>query len=304
MSITGAKDGSIQYLTPSLLTRYKIRFNRFWHLYTDSPFGLIGIFLVLLFVGMGVFAPILAPYDPNRPMVGDRSDNPSLSHPLGTDRLGRDIFSQMIFGAQVSLLIGLSAAFISLVIGTFIGLTSGYYGGFIDLLLMRITDFFIQLPTLPLMLVVVSLFGGGMENLILIIGFLGWTGTARIVRSETLSIKQRAFVEASKSVGAGNRHIIIGHILPNVFPLIFANAILGVVNSIIAEAGLSFLGFGVVGSWSWGRVLYEAGRENAILLGSWWHFIPPGISIMLLALGFSLISFSLNEVLNPRLRER
>ncbi|PWI47874.1 ABC transporter permease [Candidatus Heimdallarchaeota archaeon B3_Heim] len=304
MTISTVNNGSGKYSTPSLFKRYKIRFTRFWHLYTDSPFGMIGMFLVLLFVTMGVFAPILAPYDPNKTMVGERSDNPSASHPLGTDRLGRDIFSQMIYGAQISLLIGLSAAFISLVIGTLFGLVSGYYGGWIDIILMRITDFFIQLPTLPLMLVVVSLFGGGMENLILIIGLLGWTGTARIVRSETLSIKQRAFVEASKSVGAGNRHIISSHILPNVFPLIFANAILGVVNSIIAEAGLSFLGFGVVGSWSWGRVLYEAGRENAILLGAWWHFIPPGISIMLLALGFSLISFSLNEVLNPRLRER
>lgn len=304
MSISTLKDGSLDFVTPSMFKRYIIRFNRFWHLYTDSPFGMIGVFLILLFVLMAVFAPVLAPYDPNKTMVGDRSDNPSASHPLGTDRLGRDIFSQMIFGAQVSLLIGLSAAFISLVIGTIFGLISGYYGGWIDIILMRITDFFIQLPTLPLMLVVVSLFGGGMENLILIIGLLGWTGTARIVRSETLSIKQRAFVEASKSVGAGNRHIIVSHILPNIFPLIFANAILGVVNSIIAEAGLSFLGFGVVGSWSWGRVLYEARRENAILLGSWWHFIPPGIGIMLLALGFSLISFSLNEVLNPRLRER
>ena len=293
-----------KYMSPSLFKRYKIRFQRFWSLYSDSPFGMVGIFLVLIFVGMAVFAPLLAPYDPNKTMVGERSDTPSPSHPLGTDRLGRDIFSQMIYGAQISLLIGLSAAFLSLIIGTLVGILAGYYGGIIDLILMRITDFFIQLPALPLMLVVVALFGGGLQNLIIIIGFLGWTGTSRIVRSETLSVKQRAFVEASKSVGAGNRHIIISHILPNIFPLIFANAILSVVNSIIAEAGLSFLGFGVVGSWSWGRVLYEAGRENAILLGSMWHFIPPGLSIMLLALGFSLISFSLNEVLNPRLRER
>ena len=304
MTISTLEDGSLDFITPSFFKRYKIRFSRFWHLYTDSPFGMIGFFLVLLFISMAIFAPVLAPYNPNTLMVGGRSDNPSVSHPLGTDRLGRDIFSQMIFGAQISLLIGLSAAFISLVIGTLFGLISGYYGGWIDIILMRITDFFIQIPTLPLMLVAASLFGNSLENLILIIGLLGWTGTARIVRSETLSLKQRAFVEASKSVGAGNRHIILGHILPNVFPLIFANAILGVVNSIIAEAGISFLGFGVPGSWSWGQVLYEAGRENAILLGSWWHFIPPGLSIMLLALGFSLISFSLNEVLNPRLRER
>ena len=207
MKSTDSKDLT-KSLSPSLFQRYKIRFRRFWNLYSDSPFGMVGIFLVLLFVGMAIFAPLLAPYDPSKTMVGGRSDDPSPSHPLGTDRVGRDIFSQMIYGAQISLLIGLSAAFLSLVIGTLVGILAGYYGGIIDLILMRITDFFIQLPTLPLMLVVVALFGGGLQNLILIIGLLGWTGTSRIVRSETLSVKQRAFVEASKSVGAGSKQII------------------------------------------------------------------------------------------------
>ncbi|MFX1536859.1 MAG: ABC transporter permease, partial [Promethearchaeota archaeon] len=125
-----------------------------------------------------------------------------------------------------------------------------------------------------------------------------------MVRAESLSIKERAFVEATRAVGASDRHIISDHILPNVLPLVFANMILGVVNAIISESALSFLGFGVTGQWSWGRVLYEARREDAIITGAWWHFIPPGICIMLLALGFALISFSLNEILNPRLRER
>ena len=256
-----------------------------------------------------IFAPILSPYNPNTSMTGDPFSQPSLVHPFGTDRNGRDIFSQMIYGSQISLIIGLAAAFIALVIGTGIGLIAGYYGGWLDLILMRITDFFIQLPTLPLMLVIIVLLDAmgidaGVFVLIFVIGVLGWTGTARIVRSETLSVKQRNFVEASISVGASNRHIIFGHILPNVFPLVFANAILGIVDAIISEAGLSFLGFGIVGQWSWGRVLYEARRELALLQGAWWHFIPPGICIMLLALGFALISFSLNEILNPRLRQR
>jgi len=293
-----------EYLVPTRYLRYKIRFKRFWGLYTDSPFGLIGLYLVIFFLVIGITPQILAPYDPNISMTGGRNAAPSTAHPLGTDRIGRDIFSQMIAGTQISLLIGLTAAFIAVIIGTLFGIVAGYYGGWSDTILMRLTDFFIQLPQLPLMLVFVALFGPGVENLIIIIGLLGWTGTSRMVRAESLSIKERAFVEATRAVGASNRHIILDHILPNVLPLVFANMILGVVNAIISESALSFLGFGVTGQWSWGRVLYEARREDAMITGAWWHFIPPGICIMLVALGFALISFSLNEVLNPRLRER
>lgn len=304
MSSTTEIKAISEYLVPTRYMRYKIRFKRFWGLYTDSPFGLIGLYLVIFFLVIGIAPQIMAPYDPNTSFTGGRNAAPSNAHPLGTDRLGRDIFSQMIAGTQISLLIGLIAAFISVVIGTTFGIFAGYYGGLLDNLLMRITDFFIVLPQLPLMLVFVALFGPGVENLILIIGLLGWTGTSRMVRAESLSIKERAFIEATRAVGASDRHIISDHILPNVAPLVFANMILGVVNAIISESALSFLGFGVTGQWSWGRVLYEARRETAMLTGAWYHFIPPGICIMLVALGFALISFSLNEVLNPKLRER
>ncbi|MFX1514239.1 MAG: ABC transporter permease [Promethearchaeota archaeon] len=303
---TTSDSQSVEYLVPSLAIRYKIRFNRFWKLYTETPFGLIGLFLVSFFVLIALFAPVLAPYEPFMLNTGKKWEEPNLSHPFGTDRLGRDIFSQMIWGTQISLLIGITAAIIAVVIGSLIGLIAGYYGGWIDQILMRITDFFIQIPGLPLMLVIIAFFGGGIRNLILVIGLLSWTGVARVVRSETLSIKERAYVEATRAIGAKDRHIIFNHILPNTFPLIFANAILRVVDGIVAEAGLSFLGFGEPNVWSWGKVLNEASRmgENALQGGRWWHFIPPGLAIMLLALGFSLISFSLNEVLNPRLRRR
>ncbi|MHA2244166.1 MAG: ABC transporter permease [Candidatus Hodarchaeales archaeon] len=304
MAATTEIDKISEFLVPTRYLRYKIRFKRFWRLYTDSPFGLIGLYLVLFFFVIGIVPQILAPYDPNISMTGARNAAPSAAHPLGTDRIGRDIFSQMVSGTQISLLIGLTAAFIAVVIGTFFGIVAGYYGGWLDNFLMRLTDFFIQLPQIPLMLIFVALFGPGVENLIIIIGLLGWTGTSRMVRAESLSIKERAFVEATRAVGASDRHIISDHILPNVFPLVFANMILGVVNAIISESALSFLGFGVTGQWSWGRVLYEARREDAMITGAWWHFIPPGLFIMLVALGFALISFSLNEVLNPRLRER
>jgi peptide/nickel transport system permease protein len=293
-----------EYVYPSFFTRYKLRARHFLGLFIDSTFGLIGVYIVLFFVVLALFAPSLAPYDPNKSDLEARYQEPSVLHPLGTDRVGRDIMSQIIYGSQASLIIGLAAAFISVVIGSLFGLFAGYYGGWMDTLLMRTTDFFIQIPVFPLMLIMVALFGGTLENLIFVIGILGWTGTARMVRSETLSLKERAFVEATRSIGATDRYIIFVHILPNVFPLVFANMTLRIVDAIISEAGLSFLGFGVADAWSWGRVLHEAQKELAMLKGAWWYWFVPGMCIMFLALGFALISFGLNEILNPRLRRR
>lgn len=292
------------YSHPSLFKRYRNKGKNFWKLYTDSPFGYYGLILVVSFIIVGVLAPYLVLYNPNDLNVGDRFEGPTFLHPLGTDRSGSDIFSQMVIGTQISLMIGLFAAFISVVIGTTIGIFAGYYGGLLDNVLMRITDFFIQLPILPVMIIIAAFFGGGIQNLILVIGLLSWQGTARMVRSETLSIKERSYIESTKAIGAKDNHIILQHIFPNVIPLISANAILSVVDAIIAEAGLSFLGFGDSSNWSWGQVLYEAQRDNAVITGHWWHYFPPGLCIMLLSLGFALVSFSLNEVVNPRLRER
>lgn len=292
------------YLYPSIFTRYKIRLHNFLTMFSDSTFGLIGLYIVLFFIVLATFAPYLAPYDPWKSDLENRSQGPSVLHPLGTDIIGRDILSQIIYGSQLSLLIGIFAAFISVVVGTLIGLIAGYYTGWIDTVLMRSTDFFIQLPLLPLMLILAAFIGSGTLNLILIIGLLGWTGTARMVRSETLSLKERAFVESTRSIGATDRYILFFHILPNVFPLVFANMILSIVDAIISEAGLSFLGFGVPDAWSWGKVLHQATKEAALLSGAWWHWFVPGICIMFLALGFALISFGLNEILNPRLRRR
>jgi peptide/nickel transport system permease protein len=298
------KEEVYDYLYPSIFKRYRIRLKRFLRMFLDSNFGLIGLYIVLFFVAVAVFAPYLAPYDPWTSDLENRSQEPSILHPLGTDIVGRDILSQIIYGSQVSLMIGIFAAFISVFVGTLIGLIAGYYRGWIDSFLMRTTDFFIQLPLLPLMLILAAFVGSGTTNLILIIGLLGWTGTARMVRSETLSIKERSFIEATRSIGATDRYTLFFHILPNVFPLVFANMILSIVDAIISEAGLSFLGFGAPDAWSWGKVLHQAVKETAILQGAWWHWFVPGICIMFLALGFALISFGLNEILNPRLRRR
>jgi peptide/nickel transport system permease protein len=201
-------------------------------------------------------------------------------------------------------MVGLLASFFGVAIGTLIGLVSGYYKGPLDAVLMRITDLFITVPNLPLMLILAAIIGRSMWNIIFVIAFLGWTSTARMVRSQTLSIKERPYVEAARSVGARDRQILWRHILPNVFPLVFANAIVGIVDAILAESGLSFLGLGDPTKPSWGLILRYANEAGALATGRWWFIIPPGLCIMLVAIGFAFSSYSLDQILNPRLRER
>jgi len=201
--------------------------------------------------------------------------------------------------------VGFTAATLSVVIGTLVGIMSGYYGGVLDSVLMRVTDVFLSVPTLPLMLIFASLFGKGLLNIILALSILGWTGTARIVRSQTLSLRERPITEAAKAIGASNPHILGYHILPNILPIVFANMVLGTVDAVLGEAGLSFLGFGVpFGPPSWGIILYWARLRGALLNNYWWWIITPGLLIMLLVLGFAFLSHALDQVLNPRLRRR
>lgn len=279
------------------------RFRGFWDIYKGSRLGMVGIFLTLAFVVLALLAPWLAPYDP-RALVGTPFLEPSRDHPLGTDQVGRDIYSQLIWGSQISLMVGLLASAFSVAIGAAVGLLSGYYRGPPDSILMRITDLFITLPNLPFMLILAALIGRSVWNLIFVIAITGWTGTARMVRSQTLSIKERPYVEAARSVGARDTQIILRHILPNVFPLIFANAIIGIVDAILAESGLSFLGLGDPTRPSWGMILHYANEAGALATGRWWFIIPPGVCIMLVAIGFAFSSYSLDQILNPRLRKR
>ena len=279
------------------------RFKGFWDLYKGSRIGMLGVSLILVFVIIALVAPWVAPYDP-RALVGTSFQPPTDKHLLGTDQLGRDIYSELIWGARISLIVGLLASASSVAIGTIIGLLSGYYRGPPDSILMRITDLFITLPNLPFMLILAALIGRSVWNIIFVIAVTGWTGTAKMVRSQTQSIKERPYVEAARSVGAKDRHIVIRHILPNVFPLVFANAIIGIVDAILAESGLSFLGLGDPTKPSWGLILRHANEAGALATGRWWFIIPPGLCIMLVAIGFAFSSYSLDQILNPRLRER
>jgi peptide/nickel transport system permease protein len=279
------------------------RLRGFWALYRQSRIGMFGLFLVLSFVAVALAAPWIAPYDP-RALVGRPFERPSEDHILGTDQVGRDIYSQLIWGSRVSLMVGLFASTFSVMIGTAIGLLSGYLRGPIDTVMMRITDLFITLPNIPLMLILAAIIGRSVWNIILVIAVTGWTGTARMVRAQTLSIKERPYVEAARSVGARDSQIMFRHILPNIIPLIFANAIVGIVNAILAESGLSFLGLGDPTKPSWGLILRHANEVGAMATGRLWFIIPPGICIMLIAIGFAFSSYSLDQILNPRLRER
>lgn len=282
---------------------YRRKLGDFWRLYRRSRLGVIGLIIVLSFVIVAVAAPWIAPFEPFY-FAGEPLMKPSSTFLFGTDQVGRDIFSRVIYGTRVSLLIGLIASAMTIGLGSAVGLVSGYLGGWVDNGLMRITDLFIILPALPLMLIMASILGKGIMNIIIVITVVGWTSTARMVRSQTMSLKERPFTEASRAIGSTDLHTIARHIVPNVFPLVFANGMIAIVDAILSEAGLSFLGFGDPSSPSWGMVLHYADAAGSTVNGYWWYIVPPGICIMLLVMGFAFISYSTDQILNPRLRRR
>jgi ABC-type dipeptide/oligopeptide/nickel transport system permease subunit len=221
---------------------------------------------------------------------------------LGTDLLGDDLFGQLLWGAKVSLFVGLLAAFIGIILGLVVGLVAGYKTGLVDQLLMRFTDMMLVLPPLPLLLVLISVLGPSLLNIIILIAFLGWMGFARVIRSQVLSLKERPFIEASKAAGAGTRRILTTHIFPNVVSLTYVNLALAVPGAILTEAALSFLGLGDPNAISWGQVLERAQEAGAF--GVWWWILPPGIAIAIVSLSFVLVGYALDEIFNPKLRKR
>jgi len=286
-----------------VLESYRRRFISFWNLYKESRTAVAGLAIILAFLVLAVISPIIAPYPPNA-LAGPPLSPPSWSHLLGTNELGEDLFSQVLLGSRISLMVGFLASAMTVLIGTLIGLISGYMGGIVDEILMRITDLFLLLPSLPLMIILAAILKPSIWNIIIVIAMLGWTTTARIIRSETLSLKTRAFIEASKAVGASSFHIVFRHILPNVFPLVFTNAVLGVASAILSEAGISFLGLGDPIHVSWGMILHNAFVTGALGARAWWYVLPPGICITLVVMAFTFAGRGLDRVLNPRLRRR
>ena len=275
-----------------------------WATFRRKPMAMAGLFMLLLVIVVAVFAPVLAPYNPDdrvRVTADTILAPPSSEHLLGTDDVGKDVLSQLIYGARISLFVGFAGAFISMFIGAAVGMMSGYYGGRVDNVFMRLVDFLMVIPSLPLMLVVISIWGRGLNKIILVIGLLYWTYTARLVRSQVLSIKERQYITRARSIGAGGWRIITRHILPQVVPLIVAQGVLAVSNAIINEAVLAFLGLGDPTQLSWGTMLNFA-FARAVTRRGWWFLLPPGFAIVWVSLSVILIGTAIEEIVNPRLK--
>jgi peptide/nickel transport system permease protein len=260
--------------------------------------GVIGLFVFLAFFGSAI-----APDDPNASSL-DILAKPSSDHWLGTTEQGSDVFSQLLVGARVSIVVGFAAAAISALLGATVGLVGGYFGGWTDRTLDAFENWFLVIPQIPLMIVLARLLEPSLGVLIAVIGLTSWAGTGRIVRSQVLTLRERAFVERARALGAGDIYIIRKHILPNTVPLIYANTVLIVAVAILSEAALAFLGLGDPTRISWGTMLENALSAGAPSAGAWWYVIPPGLCITVLVLAVSMVGYLFEEYVNPRLREQ
>lgn len=276
----------------------------FWKSFVRNRMALIGFLMLSSSLILAVFAPVFAPYDPTVPVRATLDDiyaPPGAAHPLGTDDAGKDVLTNFIYGSRVSLTVGLFAAFISIAIGGVVGIIAGFYGGRVENVLMRITDIVLVIPDLPLAVVLVALLGPSLINIILVIGIVGWTTTSRLVRAQTLSVKQRKFVVRARAIGAGNGHIIRKHIFPLVLPLMVVNTVIVISGAILQESTLSFIGLADPTTLSWGQMLFFAFGRNAMSAGAWWALIPPGLGIVWVVLACTLLGQGLEQILNPRL---
>jgi len=285
------------------------RFQEGWAIFRQSLLGKIGMVLLVFFGIMALCSFIPPLIDPMyNPMTGVDPDivsstGPSMRHWLGTDFMGRDILSQLLAGARVAFMVGVSAAFISIFLGTAIGMTAGYMGKIIDTLFMRLADMIMVMPTLLVVLILSSLFGQlNIWTIVLIISLFRWPGVSRVIRAQTLSLKQRPFIDAARVAGASHFRIIFRHIMPNVLPLSFLYMTFRVTSAIIIEAALAFLGFGDPGTVSWGMMLQWVWKTGHMFKAPYW-LLPPGICISLITLSFYMLGRAMDEVLDPRLRK-
>ncbi|MBI3957470.1 MAG: ABC transporter permease [Chloroflexi bacterium] len=280
-----------------------------WNQFRRHQMAMAASVVLLVLIFGSVFVSILSPYDPERSSMRERREAPSLEHPMGTDTLGRDMLTRLLYGGRVSLSIGLAATALGITIGTVIGALAGYYGGRVDDTLMRLTDLFISLPRL-FMLIIMSLLlrsldvpllkaNGNVGGIVLILGVLSWTGVARLVRGQFLGLKEKEFVEAARTLGIGNLRIVFRHILPNTATPIIVAATLLVAGTIISESGLSFLGFGVQPPTpTWGNMLNAA--QDEMRKGNWWMAVFPGLMIFLTVISINYIGDGLRDALDPR----
>ena len=285
--------------------RRKRALGRTWAEYRRDREGMTGLVLLAAFVAIALFAPLLA--DESQLSAVNTTDNevwaPPASHPpLGTDSLGRPVYDQLVYGSQVSLLVGIAATLIAIVIGTIVGVAAGFFGGWTDAVLNRLSEWFLVIPFIPLAIVLAAILGPSLRNIIFVIGVTSWPVTARLIRAQVLTVKQRLFVERSRALGGSSAHVMGRHILPNVMPLVIANATLTVPIAILSETTLAFIGLGDPLRVSWGSMLEDAFSSGALGREAWWWYLPPGLCVIVLVLAFTFIGRALEAILDPRLR--
>jgi peptide/nickel transport system permease protein len=281
-----------------------------WNFFRKNKLGMAGIVILIFFFIVAFLSPIPPLIDEMYvPLTGVDENiigfsSPSLKHPLGTDYVGRDLMSQLMHGTVIALMVGITAAFMSVVIGTVAGLVSGYYGKTIDMFISRFEDIILTLPSLPLLIIVASAVGKmSVWNIVIFIGALGWAGTGKVIRSQVLSLRERPYVESARISGASDARIIFRHIAPNILPLSFLYMTFGVTGAILTEASLSFIGLGDPNNVSWGMMLQWCFTTGHTFSAPFW-LLPPGICITLLTMSFYFIGRAMDEIINPRTRER
>jgi peptide/nickel transport system permease protein len=272
-----------------------------WQVVRRRPSATIGLSVLVMIIVVALLAPWIAPYGLHDE-VGPVFGHPSWSHPLGLDDGGVDMVTLLMWGARISLVVGFAATLVSMLVGGAIGVLAGYFGRWVDVVLMRITDYFIAIPDVPLMIVVAAIWGPSLFHIVMVIGLLLWTSTARVIRAQVKSVRERVYVQRARSIGAGHIRIIFRHVLPQIAPLLIANTVLTIAVAIFDETALAFLGLGDPSRISLGKVIENAFQRTAVSSGAWWAIVPPGALVALMILSCSLIGQALEDALNPRLR--
>jgi len=292
--------------------RRRLAAARFWRLYRNDRNGMIGLVILTVMIAVAVSAPLLASSRGLNPVLATYPANagPGWHYPLGTDAAGRSVLTELIWGSRISLLVGFAATGLSMIIGAVVGIVAGHFGTLnhwvgmqTDNVLMRVTDWFLVVPFLPLAIVLARTLGPSLHVIIIVIGITSWPGSARIIRAQALAVENRPYLERARALGAGHWHQMIKHVLPNVMPLLIANTILTVAGTILSETTLSFLGLGDPTRASWGEML-NAAFNNGVGTGNVLWLIAPGVAIIVVVMGFTLVGHATEAVLNPKLRER
>jgi peptide/nickel transport system permease protein len=267
----------------------------------SSPMALVGALILLVFIALALAAPLIAPYGEHA-QVGQVFQHPSRAHWLGLDDGGVDMLTLMLYGTRVSLIVGFAAALVAMLIGGTVGVLSGYFGGRTETVLMRITDYFLVIPDIPLMIIVAAIWGRSLRNIILIIGIIYWTSTARLIRAQVKSVRERSYVRRTRALGASHTRTITRHVVPQIAPLLVANTVLMVAFAIFAETAIAFLGLGDPNLTSWGLLIENAFARDAISVGAWWAIVPPGVAVAVVIVSCTMVGTALEDALNPRLR--